>query len=116
MEVVAKQKYAELTDSSLVDVGLFINFTEPWLCATPDAIVQKKDGSLVVLEVKCPSSCREKDIAVPYLKNEELVKTDKYYTQVQLQLFCCNLKSADFFVFSSKDYRLVRVERDEAFL
>ncbi len=114
-EPIAKDKYSQITSGVMIDVGLVIKRSQPWLCASPDSLV-KIGEDLIVLEIKCPSSCREKEIKVPYLKNGELVKSDKYYTQVQLQLYCCNLKKAHFFVYSSADYVLLEIEKDQEFL
>ncbi len=115
-EPKAKVKYAEVTGNKVIDSGLTVKANQPWLCASPDALVKTGTGELVVLEIKCPSSCKNKPIMVPYLKEGQLSKSDKYYTQVQVQLYCCNLSKANFFVFSEEDYVLLEVQRDDAFL
>ena len=116
MEPKAKEKYKSLTLSEVIDSGLVVKTGQPWLCATPDGIVKDENGDILILEIKCPSSCLDKNINVPYIVNNELKKSHQYYTQVQLQMYCCNLKKAHFFVYSNCDYKLLTVERDEAFL
>jgi putative phage-type endonuclease len=116
MEPKAKEKYKSLTLSEVIESGLVVKTGQPWLCATPDGIVKDKNGDICILEIKCPSSCLDKNINVPYIVNNELKKSHQYYTQVQLQMYCCNLKKAHFFVYSNCDHKLLTVERDEAFL
>ena len=89
---------------------------KPWLCASPDAIIKTTLGELIVLEIKCPSSCAGQSISVPYLINDQLKKSHQYYTQIQIQLFCCNLKSAQLFVYSDIDFKLINILRDDEFL
>ena len=72
---------------------------------------------LGVLEIKCPSSCKDKPIYVEYLDFlGRLKKTHTYYTQVQIQMYVTGLQLAHLFVYSSKDYKLVSIPFDEAFL
>ena len=116
MEPVAREKYKELTKNVIFQSGLVVLKNKPWLCASPDAIVKDENGQFLVLEIKCPSSCKDKKIVVPYLVNDSLKKSHPYYTQVQIQLFCCNLTTAHFFVFSETNYKLIIVKRDDPFL
>ncbi len=115
-EPVAKEKYKAITGNTLIPVGLFVKPSQPWLAATPDAVTKDKNGNLYVLEVKCPSSCKNKDISVPYLTPEGLKTSHEYFTQIQLELYCCNLEKAHFFVYSNKQEVLVEISRDDSFL
>ena len=116
MEPIAREKYRELTKNEIFQSGLVVQKEKPWLCASPDAIVKDENGQFFVLEIKCPSSCKDKKIVVPYLVNNSLKKSHQYYTQVQIQMFCCNLPLAHFFVFSETDCKLITVQRDDLFL
>jgi len=98
MEPIAVQKYKSETGYSVIKTGIFIKPCQPWLAASPDGIVKTPEGELYVLEVKCPVSCRNTTIRVPYLTEEGILNVKhKYYTQVQIQLYCCNLDAAHFF-------------------
>ncbi len=116
MEVIARKKYENITEYSVTEVGLVVKESHPWLSASPDGVVKKSNGELIVLEIKCPSTCRDKNISVPYLKNGELSRNHMYFTQIQVQMFCCNVNLAHFFVFSEADYVLLEIQRDDAFL
>jgi putative phage-type endonuclease len=115
-EAQAKIKYTGITRNDIHECGVVISTSHPWICASPDGLVKDPNGNLIVLEVKCPSSCKGQSINVPYLKNNELKINHQYYTQIQIQMFCCNAKYCHFFVFSKIDYRLLVIERDEKFL
>ena len=116
MEPLAIKKYEEVTSCHVIPAGLMVKSCQPWACASPDGLVEK-DGKMIVLEVKCPSSCRGKNISVPYLKNNKnLMQSHQYYSQVQWQMYCSNVESCDFFVFSENDYILTQVERNDNFL
>jgi hypothetical protein len=116
MEPLAKEKYSSLTGNVLHKAGLVIKPCQPWLCASPDGIVEDQTGDLLCLEVKCPKSCENKEITVPWLSDEGLNVRHPYYTQIQLQMYCCNLPAAHLFVFSEHDSCLVKIPRDNAFL
>ncbi|XP_072140160.1 uncharacterized protein [Dermacentor andersoni] len=83
--------------------------------------------SVQVIEIKCPFS--RKDIIiddrlehsfVPYVKYVNrrltLLKSHKYYTQVQLLMYVCNVQSCYCFVYSSKQSIIIDIERDNSFL
>ena len=115
-ESIAKDKYKCITKNEIIESGLVISVQKPWLCASPDGIVKTTLGELIVLEIKCPSSCAGQTISVPYISNDQLKKSHQYYTQIQIQLFCCNLKSAQLFVYSDIDFKLINVVRDDDYL
>ncbi len=116
MEVVARKKYELITSYAVLEVGLVVKVSQPWLSASPDGVVRKRNGELIVLEIKCPSSCKNDKISVPYVQNGSLKRGDKYFTQVQLQMYCCNVQLAHVFIFSEADYVLLEVERDDSYL
>jgi len=110
----AKEKYEEVTGNKAVQVGLIIKKDQSWLAASPDGVINEKE--LLLLEIKCPSSCKNKNIDVPYLVNGELKKSHCYYTQIQIQMYVCNAKKCHLFVFSDQDYKLLTVSYDKTFL
>ena len=114
MEAEARQKYEEVTGNRVLECGLVIKKSQPWLCATPDGIYKSSDQDFNLLEIKCPSSCRQKKIQVDCIQDNKLKKNSPYYTQVQLQLYVSDAKSCEFFVYSSEDYVLLSVERNDA--
>lgn len=107
MESIARKKYAELTKTVVAQLGVVISQCCPWLCASPDGVA-RNNGSLKLLEVKCPSSCAGKEIVnrdsnvcnVPYLEfvdgNLTLNQNHSYFTQIQVSLFVLNLEECDF--------------------
>jgi len=115
-EAQAKIKYTNITGNNIHESGVVISTTHPWICASPDGLVKDTNGNLIVVEIKCPSSCKGQLINVPYLKNNELKMNHQYYTQIQIQMLCCKAKYCHFFIFSEIDYRLLLIARDEKFL
>ncbi len=115
MESKAKIKYTEVTGNNIFPTGIVVKEAQPWLSCTPDGLV-KVGTDLIVLEIKCPSTCANKKISVPYIQNGTLKKSHPYYSQIQVQLYCCNAKTGHFMVFSEADYVLLTVDRDEEFL
>ncbi len=71
-EPLAKEEYQAIAGNSSIPVGFFVKPSQPWLAATPDAVAKDENGHLYVLGVKCPSSCKKKDITVPYLTPEKI--------------------------------------------
>ncbi len=115
-EPKAKQCFKSVSNVDLFDCGLIIKKSQPWLCASPDGVFLDNSGNICLLEVKCPSSCMGKDIIVPYLKDNELKKNHPYYTQIQIQLFCCDVEKCILFVYSSTDHKIVEVTKDVDYL
>jgi putative phage-type endonuclease len=117
-EPIAKQEYEKRTGRKIEPSGLVVSAENPWICASPDGIVERRNGEKMVLEIKCPFSCRDKPlIDVPYLDINGLKKNHAYFTQVQLQMYCCELKTAHFFVYGGNgNWNLSTVERDDVFL
>ena len=123
-EPLAVQKYEDVTGYKVERSGLVVKMGKSFLAASPDGIVIDENGDIIVLEIKCPIKCKDKNIFIDYLDQKvvnlkvehELSKKHPYFTQVQLQLFCCGAKKAHFFVFSSVDHVLVNVNYDEEFV
>lgn len=90
-----------------------------------------KDGRISkIVELKCPSSCKEqamvdfheKKCNVSYLKfsNDivELRQSTVYYTQCQVQMYVCGLDMCDLFIYIpvANGSICIHVQRDEKFL
>ncbi len=105
-EDVARQRYEKLTGRKVIVCGLVIHQIQGWLCASPDGIVLENGNITRVLEIKCPSSCKNMDIlsenGKPNLKYLEIINNElslkrshQYFTQVQVLMYCmdwnCNM-------------------------
>ncbi|XP_065164667.1 uncharacterized protein [Atheta coriaria] len=130
MEPNAASKFEELTGLAVHRVGLIISKKQPFLACSPDGIIDNH-GIFELLEIKCPSSCKDskiidleaRQIKVPYLIFENdsgneitLKRVDKYFTQVQVSLYVLGLNSCHFFVYSLEDHVHIIIQRDEQFL
>ena len=116
MEPIARSAYKQLTANEVYDSGLVIQYGHPWICSSPDGLIKDANNEILCLEIKCPSSCKDKNIVVPFIVNNQLKKSHQYFTQVQVQMFCCNLKMTHLFIYSSCDQNLICVPRDDIFL
>ena len=112
----ARMKYEAVTGNLVLQTGLVISSSQPWLACSPDGIITGSNRETVALEIKCPKSCEGGPISVKYLKEGKLKKSDPYYTQCQLQMYVCGLKKCDFFVYSSVDFVLDHIGIDMEFL
>jgi len=112
----AIDKYCELTGQKNYNFGLiahtdvYKNDDYYWLAGSPDGISIDKDDPTaepVLLEVKCPYRRKIINGKIP----------DHYLPQVQLNMFICDLKVADFIeYFPPTVMNIVRVYRDEKWL
>ena len=116
-ESVARKSYQSLTNNKVFEVGLIVKANQQWLSCSPDGLFLDSCGNLAVLEIKCPSSCKDGKIKVDYIdKNEKLVPTHSYYSQIQIQMYITGAKNCHFFVYSHSDHKLIIVKYDESFL
>ena len=102
--------------------GLFIDEQHPFLCATPDAVINCDCCGCGLLEVKCPltsAGLHPKDAKLPYLIGTDsklvLRRSHKYYTQVQCQMAVTKRMWCDFFVYSKKGYHLESIHFESCF-
>ena len=79
--------------------------SQGWL--SPDGLLVFRNGEQAQLQIKCPISCSDSKISVPYLEISNLKKGHPYYTQIQIQLYCCEVKIAVLFIYSENDYKNV---------
>lgn len=79
----------------MIQVGLVVCVPQPWLCCSPDGLVEE-NGEIRLLEIKCPSRCEtepvvDENINVDYLQYErkklKLQESHVYYTQVQVSMY-----------------------------
>jgi hypothetical protein len=127
MEGVAKRLFCKQFKRRVIDSGVIVSSTDPWLCASPDGVVMF-ENEVSLLEIKCPASLRGRTIVdrvanvsyVKYLKviNNTVVinKKHEYYTQMQIAMYVSNLVYSHFYVYSSKEQVHLLVERDDTFL
>ena len=121
MEAVAVKAFEEQTGLKTERYGLFIYQKYPFLGSTPDRLVVK-DGILHTLEIKCPFSCKEKEINVSnvpylYLENGKICLEKKaYFAQIQGQLMCTGLDKAILVVFSNKNIVILDIYRDDRYI
>ena len=112
----AIDKYCELTGQINYNFGLiahedvYNNTDYYWMAGSPDGIAISKnnsDAEPVLLEVKCP-----------YRRKIKFGKIPEYYLpQVQLNLFICDLRVADFIEYLPPNtMNIVRVYRDQRWL
>ena len=113
MEEAARSLFETVSNKKVLKSGLIIKTNQSWLCASPDGLLKNENSCL---EIKCPFTCENSKIQVDYIKDNKLVRNHPYFTQVQLQMYCSNSDLCYFFVYSSHDYLLVPVHRDEDFL
>ena len=119
MEPIALEKYKQITQNQVFESGMIVRCDMCYLGASPDGLV-KCGEEWLILEIKCPSSCKDKEIVVEYLeigsrKGQQLKKSHPYYTQCQVLMYVCKVKKTHFFVFSSADYKLITVDYDHDF-
>lgn len=116
--------------------GLVINPAYPTLGATPDGVTECPCCDKGLLEVKCPykhvntSPCEVKDKGF-YLKSHScgsvsfkdvklctnsLIRSSKYYYQVQGQIAICEAGHCDFVCWTPKGLHIERVLRDQPFI
>jgi len=127
MEPIAKRKFQSTNGVEIVNSGLFICPGENWLCASPDGLVKESNDTYSVLEVKCPFSCKKKEIVdfrnmksnVSYLHfvngDLQLKKSHSYYTQIQITMFCSSTNCCYLYVYSSAQQIQINIPKDSQF-
>ena len=100
-------------DVEVMEPGLVVDSSEPWLGASPDGIITV-NGEKYLVEVKCPYSARDmtvkealRSIKAFCLSKEgdkfTLKHSHRYFYQVQVQLHVCKLTKCYFVVWTLKD-------------
>ena len=109
--------------------GFVISKQKPFLGASPDNIRSckcKRSCQNVLVEYKCPFSHKEKDPKEAFLSREVggmknngeflLKPSTRYFYQVQLQMFVCELSACDFEVWTTKGIFITQVTFDPKFM
>jgi hypothetical protein len=116
MEDIARRKYMELTGYETVQCGLVVSKNYHWLCGSPDGLVLNSKRDRFLLEIKCPVSCKDSKIVVPYVKDSKLKESHEYFAQVQILMYFCKVEKCHLFIFSSEDYLLLEIALNKAYL
>lgn len=105
-EEEARQAFEKMTDIYVFQ-DVIDHPEKKWMRASLDGIdVEKKH----IVEIKCPRNSLDHEIAKTYSVPE------KYYPQVQHQIFVCELDKAYYFSYFNKEGVIVEVKRDEKYL
>ena len=129
MEVNASNTFDDLMKKyhrnlKLVEFGLFLDKTLPFIGASPDRIATCLCCPPSCLEIKCPYSINHLSPLDPNAKLSYLIREDdhvklnrnhKYYTQCQVQMGVTGLKKCHFFVWTSHGHFLEVIEFDPLF-
>ena len=117
------------TSFKVTECGLVIDPMFPFLGATPDGLVTCGCCGNGSLEIKCPFSCRKKELKEVAEENSrfflsqkedgtlELKQNHQYYYQVQLQMKLCNVEYCDFVAWKKDgDIFIQRIMLDSEFI
>ncbi|XP_063548933.1 uncharacterized protein LOC134756064 [Cydia strobilella] len=127
-EKYALEEYQILTTCRVIRLGVIVSKDQPWLCTSVDGVVVCDECVRMLVEVKCPISCKNQPIVdfdikkcnVQYLEfvndEPELKRSKLYYTQIQVQMYVTGMTICDLFIYSPKGSCIVRVDRDEDFI
>ena len=106
----------------LNDAGLYIDYEDPFLGASPDGIVQCSCCGKGMVEVKCPychKDLPEDDTSTFCMVKQKgtwsLKRDHMYYYQVQLQLHVCDVTYADFVVWTENTTVVERLHENTVF-
>ena len=124
-EDIARQDYirkmkASHQDFECIQAGLVINPFYPHLGASPDGFTKCHCCGQGLLEIKCPFSgkdCHPDDLKGKkgfFLNKQGLIRSNRYYTQVQGQLMVCEKDFCDFVVWTPKGIFIQRIFMDSA--
>ncbi|KAJ8011118.1 hypothetical protein DPEC_G00054870 [Dallia pectoralis] len=127
MEDTARKHYTEemskIHDNFCVQLsGLVVRDDQPHLGASPDGLVNCTCCGRGTLEVKCPYKYRDgltgcgNDALFCLDTCMRLKKTHRYYHQIQLHMFVCDVQYCDFVVWTRYEVIMRRITRDEELL
>lgn len=116
----ALNDFMKIVGITVKSCGLFVHRNYPFLAASPDGLIAD-DG---IVEIKCPYKARnllpEDAIEQKLIQfatfvdgNFRLKRSDKYYYQVQGQLFVTGRKFCYFIVWTPHGFLYEKIERDE---
>ncbi|KYM95153.1 hypothetical protein ALC62_14214 [Cyphomyrmex costatus] len=123
MEKVVKQELSKILKKDIEPCGLFIDSNNPWLGASPDGLLEE-DG---LVEIKCPLSAEnltaeEAIHTLPRLKGifdkkdpNAMNRNHRFFYQIQGQLNIAQRIFCIFAVWTPRNMKTVRVNRDNDF-
>jgi len=109
------------TGLSVCQSGIIVSTERPYLACSPDGLVDED----FLIEVKCPFSARNSEInpeTVEYLYLDDqtgclaLHPEHQYYYQIQGQLYVANRKMCYFVFYTFREFAIIKVWRDDAFI
>ncbi|CAC5413912.1 unnamed protein product [Mytilus coruscus] len=113
-----KSKYEQDFGRSPVNCGIYVSKSHLFIAASPDGIIND-----TVVKVKCPFVAKDKMISpktIPFLLYNDgklmLNESHNYYYQVHGQMFCTNLKTCHFVVFTLQEVQYIHIKRDDIFI
>ena len=119
----ARAFYAEHFGVVVEDKGSLLKSGMQWLSASPDGIINNTE----IIEIKCPV-VDSLDAMIDGGKYDVRKGSDGvlflapngsrgYYQQVQLTMYCCEVKACKFFLWKNKDdYKVIDVKIDENYV
>jgi putative phage-type endonuclease len=110
-EPIANQFYEQHTNNKVFEGKLIEHPYHKILAASPDGIVLTPDGNVKLLEIKCPA--KQKPL------NRSILHKDlqHYWIQMQLQMQCCSVDTADFLDCEINEYNNeYEYDNDETFI
>lgn len=117
-EKSALSKYEQDYGRSPLNCGIYVSKSHPFIAASPDGIIND-----TVVEIKSPFVAKDKMISpktIPFLLYNDgklmLNESHNYYYQVQGQMFCTNLKTCHFVVFTLQEVQYIHIKRDDIFI
>ena len=120
LEDEAFNEYIKITGNEVLKSGLVVRCDQPFLCGSPDGLIFSPTSSspkLWLLEIKCPSSMEnEEEIQMDYIENGKLKESHTYYSQIQLNMYCCDIDFCHLFLYSRKDHKIIEVHRNQDFI
>lgn len=100
-EPEAKEMYAKVTGNKVTETGSVEHPTIDFLSASPDGIIETKDGKTGVLEIKCPTPSVFMEYRDTVSGNASLKKAKaEYFYQTQAEMFVTGTSFCDFVVFN----------------
>lgn len=102
-EPLARACYEQQERCTVLQIGLLVNPSAPWLGYSPDSYVVDADK---IFEIKCPllgETCPLKMVlpSLKYLTDTfQLKKKNDYYCQIQIGMAVLNCKNCDFIIYS----------------
>ena len=117
-EPEARKMYARMTGNKVTETGSVEHPTIRFLSASPDGIIETKDGEQGVLEIKCPTPSVFMEYCDTVSNNDSLKKAkSEYFYQVQTEMFVTGTSFCDFVVFNPfmrNKMHIVRITPDNS--